>query len=342
MFSSSRSPSSPANMADVARAAGVSRATVSRVLSRTVQVSPGVRERVLRAVDELGYVPSVHAQQLAAGRSNTVGLLIRDSRNSSYGLLYSQVQQWAEELGLNVVTAMPTHYRQQGSELEALRRLLSMRVGGLLVATGVVRTHDLLPLLSKVPIISVGRPESHPQVYGVSYDEADNARQIAQLIYARGHRKVAVVCPLNEHSLAENMRANVATEQLRKLGCIVEVIPVARFAAMGQGHEEIFTLLSAKSISAVMFPSDARMVQFAEDARKAGINVPADVSLIGCDGTMPGLDYMQLATLRIPVETVARRSVEVISQMLRDRDSVTVQHEKFTGELRPAASLASL
>src|SRR5699024_9507213 len=69
------------------------------------------RSRVLEAVDQLGYVPSIGAQQLAAGRSQSIGLLIRDSRNPVYGLLQSQVQKWADEFGLHVVTAMPTFYR---------------------------------------------------------------------------------------------------------------------------------------------------------------------------------------------------------------------------------------
>src|SRR5690625_154434 len=83
-------PRHPATMAEVARAARVSRATVSRVLSGAVEVSPETRSRVLEAVDQLGYVPSIGAQQLAAGRSQSIGLLIRDSRNPGYGLLQSQ------------------------------------------------------------------------------------------------------------------------------------------------------------------------------------------------------------------------------------------------------------
>src|SRR5699024_10354026 len=104
-------PRHPATMAEVARAARVSRATVSRLLSGAVEVSPETRSRVRGAVDQLGYVPSIGAQQLAAGRSQSIGLLIRDSRNPVYALLQSQAQKWADEFGLHVVTAMPTFYR---------------------------------------------------------------------------------------------------------------------------------------------------------------------------------------------------------------------------------------
>jgi DNA-binding LacI/PurR family transcriptional regulator len=329
-------------MSDVATAAGVSRSTVSRVLSGTTEVSARVRNKVMSAVDQLGYVPSSGAQQLAAGRSRSIGLLIRDPRNPTYGLLQSQVQKWAEEFRLDVVTASPTFYRGAPQETAALRRLIGMRVGGLLVATGVVRTKDIRQFLPMVPVVSVGRPEDDPNIYGVSYDEIDNGTQIAHAVHASGHRDVAVMVTRHENSLAEHTRAMMTAQVLEELGCAVRRIDIQLFGVGGQGHTELIEMIKAHAVTAAVFPADHRMLDFVTHARRLGVEVPRDVSVIGCDGIMDGLDYMGLATLRVPVELVARRAVEVIASMLEDRSQVEVLHESYPGTVQSAPSLATI
>lgn len=326
-------------MADVARAAGVSRATVSRVLSGSAEVAATRRDRVLVAINDLGYVPSSGAQQLAGGRARSVGLLIRDSRNPTYGLLHAEVQRWAEEARLEVITAMPTYYRGAVQEMDALRRLLGMRVGGLLVATGVVRTADIKQFASVLPVVSVGRPESDPEVYGVSYDEVGNANQLAHAVYEHGHRRVAVVSPSTEHSLAENLRGTTAAAVLTELGGEVTRVDTKLFAVPGEASAAIVDLVRAGVVSAVIFSSDLRMLDFVTHARRVGLHVPRDVSVIGCDGVLPGLPYMDLASLRVPVETVARRSIEVMAQRMEAPDEGEILHETYAGELRLAGSL---
>lgn len=326
-------------MADVAREADVSRATVSRVLSGSAEVASQRRDRVLAAINELGYVPSSGAQQLAAGRSRSLGLLIRDSRNPTYGLLHAEIQKWADEAGLEIITAMPTYFRGAGQEMDALRRLLGMRVGGLLVATGVVRTADIKQFTSVLPVVSVGRPENDPDVYGVSYDEIGNATQLAHAVHDHGHRRVAVVSPSTEHSLAEHLRGTTSAAVLRDLGCEVVKIDTKLFDDPGEPNPEITDLVRTGRITAVMFSNDLRMLDFVTYARRNGIHVPRDVSVIGCDGVLHGLSYMELASLRVPVETVAQRSIDVMAQLLEAPEKREVLHETYAGEMRLAGSL---
>lgn len=326
-------------MADVARAAAVSRATVSRVLSGSVEVAPERRDRVLAAIQELGYVPSSGAQQLAAGRTRSVGLLIRDSRNPTYGLLHAEVQKWADEAGLEIITAMPTYHRGAPQEMAALRRLLGMRVGGLLVATGVVRTSDIKQFTSVLPVVSVGRPENDPEVYGVSYDEIGNATQLAHAVYEHGHRRIAVMSTSTENSLAENLRGDTSAAVLRELGCEVTKIDTRRFAPLSEITATMIDLVRTRKVSAVMFSNDLWMLDFVTHARRVGIRVPRDVSVIGCDGILHGLPYMDLASLRLPVETVAQRSIDVVAQLMEAPGDMKVLHETYRGELRLAGSL---
>lgn len=329
-------------MAQVAERAQVSRATVSRVLAGTAQVAEATRLRVLEAIEALGYVPSAGAQQLAAGKSRTVGLLIRSPANPAYGELFSKIQEWTDAYGLELVTVAPTYYRGAADELSALRRLVSMRVGAILVSTGVIRTEELKQFLPVLPIVTVGRPESDPEVYGVSYDEVNHATQVARAVYGCGHRKVAVVSPPTENSLAEHLRGVRTAEVLRDLGCEVFAVDARAFGTSKDGAGAVIDLVQDRSVTAAVFSNDLRSVDFLTQARKIGIEAPRDLSVVGLDGLLPGLELMGLASLTLPVGVVARRAVEVISQMLNDRESVQVRHELYSGELHPGASLGAV
>lgn len=178
-------------MADVARAAQVSRATVSRVLSGSDLVVDRTRERVLDAVHRLGYLPNTAAQQLAGSATSLVGLLLRDPRVPAYGMLYAHLQAAVDAAGLQLITATPGPQADHAVETARLRQLLGLRVGGLFIASGVVGSHALAPFRSVVPLVSIGRPESDESIFAVSYDEARNGEMLADQIADHGHRRVA-------------------------------------------------------------------------------------------------------------------------------------------------------
>src|SRR5690625_8043721 len=103
---------------------------------------------------------------------------------------------------------------------------------------------------------------------------------------------------------------------LAELGCDVTRIQLRLLGVGGEGNAELLKLIRADAVTAAVFPADRRMLHFVDHARRVGVHVPRDVSVIGCDGVLEGLSYMELASLRIPVELVSRRAVEV------DRKSV--------------------
>jgi DNA-binding LacI/PurR family transcriptional regulator len=125
---------------------------------------------------------------------------------------------------------------------------------------------------------------------------------------------------------------------------VVHGIPVVRvaadtFEATDEGNEDIVRLVQDGQVTAAMFPNDVRALTFVRHARALSLDVPDDVSVTGCDGVGMGLDLLGLATLRIPVEAVARRALEVLGDLMRDR-SATVRHELFPGVFMPGSTLA--
>lgn len=326
-------------MEDVARTAKVSRATVSRVLVGHPPVAEATRQKVLDAVRELGYVPNLLAQQLSGSSSDLVGLLLRDPRNPAYGMLHSQIQEAASEQGVELITAVPHWQVGVSDELAALRRLLGLRVGGLLVSTGVIKANDLAPFLDNVPIVSVGRVEDHPGIYGVSYDERAHGRMLADAVIAAGHRSVAVLIPALAVSTAEHLRGTSMARRLEERGTTVHRVETAAFGQPERGITQMLELASQREVTAAMFPNDTRAMLFLKEARDADVQVPGHVSVTGCDGSAPGLDLIGLCTVRIPVERVAARGLEVLRELMRNRSGVAIEHEAFVGEFVAGATL---
>jgi DNA-binding LacI/PurR family transcriptional regulator len=328
-------------MDDVAQLAQVSRATVSRVLMGHTSVSPKTQEKVNRALRELGYVPNMIASGLAARSSDLVGLLLRDPRNPAYGMLHSEIQKEASMAALQLITVVPTDKRGAEEELAGLRRLLGLRVGGLIVSTGVIKAHDLEPFLDSVPVVSIGRIEEHPGIYGVSYDEDTNGAILADQVAIAGHRSVAVVVPSFALSTAENRRGLAIAAHLRGRGIEVHQLDTDLFGSSTDRCDDVVRLAGEGLITAAMFPTDTRAISFMPFAEAAGVRIPEDLSITGCDGIMMGLDQIGLATVRIPVHEVAARGTAVMAELLRNPSSQTIQHERFAGEFVPGRSLAA-
>lgn len=330
-------------MDDVARASGVSRATVSRVLTGKATVSPDTHDKVHRAIQTLGYVPNYAAQTLASGGpdTRTVGLLLRDPRNPTYGLLHHELQKYCDAAGLRLVTVTPTQRRVTADELSALQTLLTLQVNGIFLATGSIRPSDVEGVLDAVPMITVGRPEFHEEISAVSYNENDHGEMMADAVIAHGHRRVGVAVTHPDHSVPEHRRSVAMARRLRSAGVEVTEVPVQRHSHPMESAREMISLVREHQITAAMFPTDHRAFTFLQACSAAGLRVPEDVSVTGLDGTSQELGYVGLTTLRIPVEEVAAKATDLMQERLENpRRPVT--HEAFSGVLVEGTSLARM
>ncbi|MDJ0314352.1 LacI family DNA-binding transcriptional regulator [Arthrobacter sp. H35-D1] len=326
-------------MDDVAELAQVSRATVSRVIKGYAPVSSKTQEKVNQAMRELGYVPNLIASGLAAKGSDLVGLLLRDPRVPAYGLLHSVIQNEVSKSGLELITVVPSSSEGVTDELDSLHRLLGLRVGGLLVSTGVIKDHDLEPFLDSVPVVSVGRLEDHPRITGVSYDEDVNGSILADKVVMAGHRSVAVVVPAWAVSTGENRRGVAMASHLRGRGIDVHQMDTDIFGTWTDRCDDIIRLVRDKQITAAMFPTDTRALAFMSLAQAAGLSIPKDVSITGCDGIAMGLEQIGLATVKLPVEEVAVRATAVMAELLRNSAPGPVHHERHAGVFIPGRTL---
>lgn len=327
-------------MDDVARAAGVSRATVSRVLTGNSSVSEETIVRVDSAVERLGYVPNPAARSLAGYRSKvpTVGLLLRDPVNIYYGVLFAELQRHAAENGFQLVASIPTQKKNSVDELSALSSLLSMGVDGIFLATGSINPSDVEGFLDKVPMISVGRPELRNEITAVGFDETKHGKIIASNVLGYGHRRVGVVVVDEDYSVPENRRGVSTIQELTAAGAVVRSFPVSSSSSFKTLSSNIIALVKRGEITCVVFPNDRRALRFLGVAQSVGVDVPQDVSVVGVDGISREVVHAGLATVQIPVNLVAARASRVMGSRIKNPRQV-VTHENFAGMFLSGDSL---
>ena len=178
----------------VAERAGVSRTTVSHVLNHADRVSETLRERVMQAVAELGYVPNPHARSLRTGKTNMVALLIPDIANPFYPDLVLTAQAALEAAGLDTMifnSDVPGGHPQEHSR-EYLRRIRALRVDGLIATDFSLHgMHEAL-LQVDVPAVFIGRLPNRA-VDNVRADDFGGGYLMGRYLAGRGHRRVAHV-----------------------------------------------------------------------------------------------------------------------------------------------------
>jgi len=324
-------------MVDVAAAAGVSKATVSRVLQQRGRFSPESRLKVLVAVRELGFVPNVMASELASKQSTAVGLLLRDASNPAYAALFVELARAARDADVPLISMTVHHDRRGGFQVQALQRLIGMRVAGLIVATGDVTSDQLSAFRDSVPILRAGRPEAAAYINAVSYDELDNSRLITEHVLHAGHERIAVIQPTEHGSLPEHVRAQTMIELIRAGGRTVHVI---RADEADDGVQAALALVVDAGVTAIMTPTDKRQMTVMRGALRLGLTVPGLVSVTGMDGLTPGSDLLGLTTVRLPVEELATRAMARMTQLIRG-EHPALRHERLQGVLVPGTTLAS-
>ena len=316
---------------DVARHLGISRATVSRAMHGRGRISTTTRERVLAAANTLGYVPNTNAVRLASRHNDTLGLLLRDSENPAYAALLSRLQLEAQRLKYEIFTVTVSADEHGHNQLAGLRRLLGIRVAGLFVATGDVSGEQLHPFLKDVPMIRTGRPEPDAEIDAVSYNEPEHARILADHVFSLGHRDIGVIITDSEVSHPEWVRGTTAAARLRDAGASVTTYPARK------STDGIATALDdalTGNITALMLPTDTRLLDAMRAAAARGLRIPEDLSMTGCDGLFPGTDLLGLTTLRLPVEQLAEASMRRMSTLLAsDHPHDEVGHELLAGTL---------
>lgn len=315
-----------ATMADVARSAGVSVATVSHVLNGTRPVLPHTRQAVLDAMDELGYTPNTLARSLVTSRTQSIGLAVSAISNPYFTEILQGVEAGALEHGYSLLIADP--HDDPEHERKVVQLLHERRVDGMIVAPS-ADPRELLAYLGrhKVPTVLLDRLVDAPADGTTRFDQvcADGAGPMAQLVThlaGLGHRRIALVAGLPGLSTTSERltgyRDGLATAGL---GYDDRLVVHGDSESAGAERATAALLSLASPPTALVTANNAMTIGALRALRGHGICVPDDIALCCFDDfAWADLFWPRLTAIAQPSREIGAQAVRVLLERLAAPD----------------------
>lgn len=313
-------------MADVAARAGVTKMTVSRVLRHPERVRQDTRDRVLRMMGELGYVPNRVAGSLTAGRSGLVAAIVPTLRHSLFADTIEGMSDVLAEAGLDLIVAN-SRYRADVEEGQ-IRTLLERRPDAM-VLTGLTHTPEARLLLQSagIPVVETWESMDEPLDVAVGFSNREAAEAMTRALIESGYRRIAFVNGPSEANERARHRAEGYAAAMREAGLKprpVEVVGDVGAIRVETGGAVLDKLIQARPApDAIFFTSDVFAVGAILACRVRGIRVPEDLGIAGFhDLEMGRLVTPSLTTVHVPALEIGRRAGQVVVARLVDGQAV--------------------
>ncbi|WP_198321126.1 LacI family DNA-binding transcriptional regulator [Azohydromonas aeria] len=315
-------PSAPragATIDDIARAAGVHPATVSRALRGVAgKVSRDKRAEIERLARELGYQPNAVAASLRTRQTNIAAVVVPDIANPLFGPVVQGIESALRAQRLMCLVAQTPQRPEERRELALA--LANRQVSGLLILAA--ESDD--PMLAvarerRLPTVLVNRGSGDRQFSSVVNDDRESVRLVLEHLAALGHRAIAHVAGPAASSTGR-ARRDAFNEQLRALGLppgrVVEAAAFTREAGRAAARE---LLQSQERPTAVFAANDLIALGVLDEARARGLRVPGELSLVG-HNDMPLVDLIDppLTTVRVAVEQMSRQAAALFLELLAE------------------------
>lgn len=268
-------------LAEVARIAGVSPATVSRALNHPEMVNKETLQKIKQVIKELDYMPNPAAQALMTGKSQLVGLIVPNLQNAFIAQLVLGVEEYLLQHGYTALIC--NSHESIEREKCILRTFMRRRVDGIIWTY----PHDTFIKDVKLPSVLIGPQKIYPQG---NYDcaEIDEEGVITlsiERLYSRGHRKIAAIAG-NEHFAISRVRLDSLKKELKKLGLNLpgEYIVHGSYASINSGSKAMEKLLALKNRpTAVIAFNDMLAIGALKVLADHNIKVPEEMAVIGAD-----------------------------------------------------------
>ena len=330
---------------DIARACGVSVSTVSRVLNNRPDVSDDVRGKVLRAVEDSGYIPNNSARDLVRSRSDAIGVIVRGMGNLFFADMLKTVSRAIETSGYTMVLHFIDSDADEVKAGAILEREKKLR--GLIFLGG---RFDYTPTelaLVGVPYVCCSFTNcfgslKEEDYASVSIDDYMTAYKAVEKLIELGHRRIAAVVPsCSDRSISE-LRYNGYLAALREHGIDFDsrlLVETGGCFGMAETYDGARRLVeSGADFTALFALSDTTAIAAMKALEDHGVRIPEDVSVIGIDGLSVS-EYVSptLTTMIQPAEEMGRESVRILLDMLEGREKP--RHLLLPARLRQGASV---
>lgn len=303
----------------VARHAGVSPSTVSRILNGTAVVSDDKKQAVQDAIRSLGFVPNPVARGLAGGRSLSIGVVTQAIDSPFYGAALRGIEDTLGAAGYSPLF-VSGHWNAE-EEARCIDVLRARRVDGLIVLTGRLSDAALRALARQLPVVVTGRSLKAPGLVSLDFDNVLGARLATAHLLAQGHRRVVFIGGDPRHPDAQQREAGFRAA-FADAGVAVDpaLMTVGDYQEAGGRHAVERLLDAGQRFSAVFAANDQMAFGAGLALHRRGLRVPQDVSLVGFDDlASASYSIPPLTTVHQPVLDLGRTAAAAMLDLLAGR-----------------------
>lgn len=319
------SPNGVVTLDMVARRAGVSASTVSRILNGTAKVTDDKKAAVDAAIAALGFVPNPMARGLAGGRTLSIGVVTQAIDSPFYGGALRGIEDELDRAGYSPLFV--SGHWNAAEEARCIAMLQARRVDGIIVLTGRLSDSALRTCAKRLPVVVTGRTLKARNLCALNFDHVEGARLATQHLLSLGHRRIAFITGDPAHPDAnERLAGYRAALQAAGVAHDPELEAAGLFTAES-GLLAVNRLLDARQRFTAVFASNDEMAFGAcLGLHRRGLRVPQDVSVVGFDD-LPATQYAlpPLTTVHHPAYDLGQLAASAMLQLLRgDKPAVVV------------------
>ncbi len=303
-----------ATLKDVAREAGVTVTTVSRVLNNRGYISDATRKKVYQSMEKLNYHPNEVARSLSQKHTNCIGVIVPSVRHPFFSEVVSFLEYHAFERGYKVMLC--NSYHQKEKEKEYLGMLQSNKVSGIVLCSRTAGVEEILK--TNLPVVTFERMVS-PEICAVSCDNLQGGYLAAAHLVERGCKKLMHIGGVSQLHLPADDRQTAFEQVCRQHNIPFEVLYTqeSQFQAMDYGGFLEEALERHPDVDGVFASNDIIAAQLIQACAKRSIRVPEDLKIVGYDDIrLASLTTPAITTVRQPVNEMCEKAVESIIQQL--------------------------
>lgn len=302
---------------DIAGAAGVSLATVSRVLNHPDKVKESTRNKVLKIIKEKGYKPNANARGLASRRSTTVAIVIPKISRASVAEMIQGIDDSAKKFGYTIRLFINTDPKL---EKDLWSEVVASSVDGILFMNDEM-TMDLAEQIkyTPVPVVCVNQLSPSEELGSVGIDYEDCAHQITKLMFEKGNRDIVFIGTEHKYTVNE-MKQKGYEKAMRELGLEPKIINTSGDININEKHFD--QVLDGKLPEVALVVRDSIAISFMNVAQKKGFKIPEQLQVIGFQNTKYAeLSYPKLTTVETPIYEIGNKAMVYLTDLMSGKNT---------------------
>lgn len=309
------------NIIDVAKKAGVSYSTVSHVINKTKFVKEATKKRVFEAIKELNYRPNIMARGFKTGRSYTIGLIVSDINHPFYRLIFDAIQSEAFKYKYDIFLCNTKYSFIKASQHVA--RLIEKRVDGVIFIMYEYELPLALSLISQnIPVVTFEGDKTDYLLSNIKQNFGTGIKQAIDHIVSLGHKDIAFITAQSDVKTIKKRKEaflSITKEYLTKINkpevFEIDITPETGIAGGIAAAGKILSL--TRLPTAVIVLADLAAMGFLIEAKKRGLNIPEDISIIGFNDR-----YTEplISNIKVPRHKIGQLAWEMINSLINNED----------------------